>query len=144
VVEACAERGLLAEIARKGEGADARVALVGGDDGGERRVGAAVVDEEDFPAALGGDAVENGADAIDEGEDAVHLILHRNNDREERRYHAALHQLGMQVAHRRRRDEHGFLTLSSHLFLPCDGRLDRNGLRDLYFFGRDRRSNVGD
>ena len=145
MIEAGAERGFLAEIAREGEGSDTPVALVGGDNGGERRIGASVVDEQDFPSFAGRDLFENRSDALDEWQDALLLVLHRHDDREQRRDNAALDQLRVQVPDRRRCHQHGLLARTSgHMNLPVrERRLGWNGLRDLYFLARHRGEEPG-
>ena len=67
MIEAGAQRGFLAEVARQRERADASVAQVRRHDRRERGVGAAVVDEQDFPPAAVADVLEYRAHSLDEG-----------------------------------------------------------------------------
>src|SRR6478672_7896397 len=106
---------------------------MGSDDRSQGGVSAAVSDEQYLPTLGRRDFVENGPDPRHEGQDALLLVLNRHDDGQERRDHAALDELRAQVADRRRRSDREFLALSGHGFLPWEGRLGRNGLRDLYF-----------
>jgi hypothetical protein len=71
MVKPGAQSGFLAEIARERECADPPVADVCGGNRGERRICASVIDEQNFPAFVGGNAVEDRGDSLDERDDRL-------------------------------------------------------------------------
>ena len=84
-VEAGGHRRFLAEIARQVDDADARIVVLRREQAVERRVGAAVVDEDEVEGdALLGQHLGVAVDRLEERRDRVFLVVDRNDQRDRR------------------------------------------------------------
>ena len=86
------QRGLLAEVAREGNGPDTNVVGVRLANGLERPVATAVINEQDLELSVRqiGDAAQHISHARDEWRDGLLFVLHGDDDREDAvRHHAA-------------------------------------------------------
>ena len=105
MIEPGRQRGFLAEIARQRDRADARVGGVGIADFGQRAVGAAVVDEQDFVSCLppGHRASSSTARTrVRNGADRLFLVLDRDDDR---KLASCEHPAAVEGEGQQRRDE---------------------------------------
>ena len=101
-----------------------------GGDRGDGLVGAAVVDEEDFPAVLASDLVEDRGDAFDEWPDGILLVLYRDDDGKQRPLAPRLLRWGEGRRPGLRLGE--FARLVGHFASPLRETLGANGLREVY------------